>query len=529
MNNKKSVIAVAAVLVLGVALGIAILRTDKARPAGEEHGHGHTESATHADAEHHGQQAADKHEHETGHGDQEHHEDTDKSAVPAKGPHGGKLFVQDGFGLELTIFETGVDPEFRVYLFRDGKPAAPNQAQVSVTLERLGRAPQVFSFAPLQDFLKGSATVEEPHSFKAVIQALAGTQTYEFKFEQVEGRVQMTDEQLQRNGVELGDAGPARIRNSLQLLGEVKLNQDRSVFVTPRLVGMVESVRANAGDTVRRGQVLAVISSQALADQRSELLAAQKRLGLARTTYEREKKLWEEKVSAEQDYLSARQLYQEAEITAASARQKLVSLGAGATESTQGLTRYEVRAPIDGVITDKKISVGEALKEDATIFQVADLSTVWVELIVPAKDVGRIKVGDQARIKAAALEGEASAKVSYVGALIGEQSRNATARLVLGNAKGQWRPGLPVSVDLTADEVAVPVAVATDAVQTLGKGPVVFGRYGQQFEARPLELGRSDGRFTEVVKGLAAGERYAVKNSFLIKAELGKAGASHDH
>ncbi|SDM51745.1 membrane fusion protein, cobalt-zinc-cadmium efflux system [Oryzisolibacter propanilivorax] len=528
-KSKKSAIAIAAVLVVSVALGITILRSGKPAPEGNEHGHGHAESAAHADAEHHDQKAEDKHAHEAGHDDEEHHEDPGQDTAPAKGPHGGKLFVQDGFGLELTIFETGAEPEFRVYLFNDGKPVAPSQAQVAVTLKRLGRPAELFSFAQQQDYLKGSATVEEPHSFKAAIKAQAGIQTYEFKFEQVEGRVQMTDEQLQRNGVELGDAGPARIRSSLQLLGEVKLNQDRSVFVTPRLAGIVESVRANAGDRVRRGQVLAVISSQALADQRGELLAAQKRLNLARTTYEREKKLWEDKISAEQDYLTARQLYQEAEIATESARQKMASLGAGTTESTQGLTRYEVRAPIDGVITDKKISVGEVLKEDSTVFQLADLSTVWVELIVPAKDVGRLKVGDQARVQSAALEGEASAKVSYVSALIGEQSRNATARLVLGNAKGQWRPGLPVSVDLTSDEVAVPVAVAADAVQTLGKGPVVFGRYGQQFEARPLELGRSDGRFTEVVKGLSSGERYAAKNSFLIKAELGKAGASHDH
>jgi len=515
--------------VLGVVLGIAILRTERQQPAGDEHGHGHAENAAHADEEHHGEKAGDAHEHDKGHDDKEHHEAAEMSAQPSKGPHGGKLFAKDGFGLELSIFETGVEPEFRVYIYRDGKAVPPSQAKVSVSLERLGRPPEVFSFSAEKDYLKGSATVEEPHSFKATIKAQSGSQSYEFGFEQVEGRVQMTDEQLKRNGVELASAGPARIRGGLQLLGEVKLNQDRSVFVTPRLAGMVESVRANAGDRVHRGQVLAVIASQALADQRGELLAAQKRLGLARTTFEREKTLWEDKVSAEQDYLNARQAFQEAEIVVEGARQKLASLGVGAAESTQGLTRYEIRAPIDGVITDKKISVGEVLKEDSAVFQVADLSTVWVELIVPAKDVTRIRVGDAAQVKSAALDSAANAKVTYVGALVGEQSRNATARLVLNNVKEQWRPGLPVSVDLTSEEVEVKVAVAVEAVQSLRDWSVVFGRYGQQFEARPLELGRSDGRYVEVLKGLSAGERYAVKNSFLIKADIGKAGASHDH
>lgn len=528
-KNKKSAMAVAAVLIVGLVLGVAILRSEKAKPAGDEHGH--AESAAHADDEHHGKKAKedDGHGHDDKHGDKEHH---DEATAPTKGPHGGKLFTQDGFGLELTIFETDVEPEFRVYTYRDGKPLAPSQAKVSVTLDRLGRKPELFSFAAEKDYLKGSAVVEEPHSFNGTIKAQLGSQSFDFKFEQVEARVQVSDAQLKSNGVEIAAAGPARIRSSMQMLGEVKLNQDRSVFVTPRLAGIVEAVRANAGDRVRQGQVLAVISSQALADQRSELLAAQKRMALAKTTFEREKKLWEEKITAEQDYLAARQAFQEAEITAESARQKLAALGAlggGASASTQGLTRYEVRSPIDGVVTDKKISVGEVLKEDTAIFQVADLSTVWVELTVPARDVNRLKVGDVGTVKASNFDAEATAKLSYVGALVGEQSRNATARLVLLNPKGVWRPGLPVTVDLTSEEVEVPVAVAVDAVQTLRDWSVVFGRYGQQFEARPLELGRSDGRHVEVLKGLSAGERYAAKNSYLIKADIGKAGASHDH
>lgn len=527
IKKKKSALAIAAVLVLGLVLGVAILRTEKAKPAGDEHGH--AESAAHADEEHHDKKAGDEHAQDDKHGDKERHTGAAASTAPAKGPHGGKLFTKEGFGLELTIFETGVEPEFRLYLYRDGKPIAPGQAKVSVTLARLGRPPEVFSFSVEKDYLKGSAVVEEPHSFAGVIKAQAGSQAYEFKFEQVEARVQISDEQLKRNGVEIATVGPARIRSSLQLLGEVKLNQDRSVFVTPRLAGIVEAVRANAGDRVRRGQVLAVISSQALADQRSELLAAHKRLALARITYEREKRLWEEKITAEQDYLAARQAFQETEIATESARQKLSSLGAGTSDSTQGLTRYEIRSPIDGVVTDKKISVGEVLKDDALIFQVADLSTVWVELTVPARSLNQLKVGDSASVKAAAFEAQASAKLVYVGALVGEQSRNATARLVLPNPKGLWRPGLPVTVDLTSDEVEVPLAVAADAVQSLRDWSVVFGRYGQQFEARPLELGRSDGRFVEVLKGMTAGERYAAKNSFLIKADIGKAGASHDH
>ena len=511
MNTEKSLpksalqrlLPVGAVLLVALVLGVVILGSEKSASGGDEHGH---------DA----------------HADEQHHEEG--TAAPAKGPRGGRLFVVGGYGLELTIFETGVEPQFRLYTYQDGQPTDPAQSQVTVSVERLGRPPQVFAFAKEADHLKGNGVVEEPHSFAVTIAAKNAGKTHQFKYEQVEARVAISDAQLKSNGLEVATVGPARIKTALQLQGEIRLNEDRTVHVVPRLAGLVESVSVNAGDTVRRGQVLAVLSSQSLADQRSELLGAHKRLGLARTTFEREKSLWEGKISAEQDYLQARVALQEAEIAEQSARQKLASLGAVASSSSSGnLTRYEVRAPIDGVITDKQISVGEVVKEDTNIFVVADLTTVWVEMTVYAKDLNTVKVGQAARVKATSFEAQATGKLSYVGSLVGEQTRAAKARVVLPNPQGLWRPGLPVNVELTADEVEVPLAISVDAVQTLRDWTVVFGRYGEQFEARLVELGRSDGTMAEVLGGLQAGERYAAKNSYLIKADIGKSGASHDH
>lgn len=502
---SKQTLLIGLVLVAGLIGGWFILGGTGSTATGDEHG-----DEPHAEAE------------ATAEGD------TEKAAAPKKGPHGGRMFTADNFGLELSIFETGVPPQFRAYTYVDGKPSDPAQSQLKVSLERLGRAPQAIAFTKEADYLKGDAVVEEPHSFVVNITATQSGKTHQFKYEQVEGRVTMADAQLQSNGVELATAGPARINVALRLQGEVRLNEDRTVHVVPRLTGLVESVAVNAGDRVRRGQVLAVLSSQSLADQRSELLGAQKRMALARTTFEREKTLWEGKISAEQDYLQARVALQEAEIAEQSARQKLASLGAVAP-AAGNLTRYEIRAPIDGVVTNKKISVGEVVKEDTNIFVVADLSTVWVEMTVYAKDLNVVRVGQPAVVKASSFEAQANGKLSYVGNLVGEQTRAATARIVLPNPKGLWRPGLPVTVALTAEEIDVPLAISNEALQTLRDWTVVFGRYGQEFEARPLELGRSDGKMTEVLGGLAPGEKYAAKNSYLIKADIGKAGASHDH
>lgn len=503
--NRKQLIVIIAALVIGAVLALLIVAREGAPPHGEheEHG-GHADSA------------------EVDHGGKPHHED----AVPARGPHGGKLFVSQGYGLEATIFDHSAGPQFRIYTYQDGKPLDPSASTVQVTLERLGRAAQTMRFAREEDYLRGDAVVGEPHSFKVGILAEHGGKSYRFAYDQVEARVTMSETQVAQNGVDIHTAGPARIKSVLKLNGEIGLNADRTVHVAPRLAGMVESVSVNAGQTVRKGQVLAVLSSQALAGERSALLAAQQRETLARSVFERERTLWQQKITAEQDYQQARAALQEAEIATQSARQKLDALGVGAGSLRQ-LARYELRAPIDGVITQKTVAAGESVKEEASLFVVADMSTVWAELSVSARDLETIRQGQDATVRAA--DATASGTISYVSTLVGEQTRAARARVVLPNPKGAWRPGLPVTVDVVAAEVTVPVAVLLEAVQNVNELQSVFGRYGDHFEARPLVLGRSDGESVEVVSGLLAGEKYAAKNSFLIKADLGKAGASHDH
>lgn len=341
-------------------------------------------------------------------------------------------------------------------------------------------------------------------------------------------RLHMTDAQLARSGIEVLTAEPVRLRSALSLIGEIRFNEDRMVHVVPRLSGVVQAVAAGAGDRVSKGQLLATISSQALSDQRSELLAARKRLTLAHAGFAREKKLWEARISAEQDYLKARSELQEAEIAVDNAAQKLSSLG-GERWQGKALTRYDLLAPIDGVVIEKHIALGEAIKDDASVFVIADLSTVWAEMAIYAKDLNAVRPGQSATVKATAFDAESSGTVSYVGPLLGEQTRTAKARLVLPNPDGAWRPGLPVTVEVTTHEFEAPIAVSVEALQTLDESTVVFVRHEEAFEPRPVRVGRSDGRWVEILSGLRAGERYAARDSFLVKAELAKADASHEH
>lgn len=450
---------------------------------------------------------------------------------PAQGPHGGKLFATDDFSVEVTIYEKGVPPQFRLYLYHKGNLLPPTEAKVGITLTRLGAPAQLFRFIPEGDYLIGDLEVEEPHSFDLAIVAEWKGRTYRWGYSQVEARVEMSDETLESTGIQIATAAPAIIRPTLKLPGEIIFNEHTVVQVVPRVPGMVISVERHRGQHVQKGEVLAVIESPMLADLRSQYLVARRRLALAQTTYEREKQLWEEKITAKQDYLTAQQQWDEAKITLELAAERLQALGVSPESSHSGknLTRYEIRAPIPGIITAKAIVLGEAVKEDKAIFTIADISTVWAAITVYPKDLSVVRVGQQATIKATAYDVEGEGAVTYVTTLIGGPTRAATARVELDNHDGRWRPGMFVNAEVVAEEIQVPVAVSVEAIQTLRDWSVVFGRYGDYFEARPLELGRSDGKLVEVLGGLAAGEKYAVGNSFAIKAELGKTGATHDH
>lgn len=343
-----------------------------------------------------------------------------------------------------------------------------------------------------------------------------------------EGKIALTQEQIAAAGIGLKTAGPLQIRSGLQLPGEIRFNEDRTAHVVPQVAGIVESVSAKLGQKVRKGQVLAVISSSAVSEQRAELLNGEQRLSLARSAYEREKRLWEQKISAEQDYLQAQAALREAEVAVRNAQQKLRAIGATGA-SSGNLNRYEIRAPFDGIVVEKHLGLGEAVREDANAFLISDLSSVWAEIIVSPKDMQGVRVGKKVVVRATAFDAAAEGAISYVGALIGEQSRTAKAHVVLPNAADLWRPGLFVNVEVVAEETQVPVAVVADAVQTVEGKSVVFVRVADGFVAREVSLGRSDGQFVEITAGLDAGTDYAATGSFAIKAELGKGSAEHSH
>ena len=454
-----------------------------------------------------------------------------------RGPHGARLLSGDDFQVEMTIYETGVEPHFRIYpLDRDGQPIKPSEVTLRVELHRLGGRIDRITFVPEADYLRGEAVVEEPHSFDVTVHAQRNGRTQEWSYSQIEGKVQLADDTLKSAGIEIQAVGPRQMTTTFEVPGEIKADETRVAQVVPRLQGVVVEVASKEGDTIQRGDLMAVISSRELAEAKSTFLAAAQRLQFARGAMEREENLWKKKISAEQEYLEARRQFEEARLGQDLASQKLVAIGltpaavnALSTAAPESLPRYEIRAPITGTVVERHLTVGEAVPADRTIFVIADLSSVWIDASIPAKDLARVRMGQVATIVATDLGLTAPGRITFIRSLIGEQSRRATARIVMPNTGGAWRSGSFVTVRLEQSSANVPLTVPVSAIQTFRDWQVVFVRYGDWFEARPLTLGRSDGEWVEVLSGLKVGDRFAATNSFAVKAEIGKLGATHDH
>jgi len=197
-------------------------------------------------------------------------------------------------------------------------------------------------------------------------------------------------------------------------------------------------------------------------------------------------------------------------------------------ESNQSLTTYELKAPIDGTVIDRDGTLGEFAAEARPLFTIADLSTMWIDFAVYRRDFARVRVGDAVSIDVGDGGPRIEAKIDYVSPIGTSDTQSSIARAVVAN-DGRLRPGLFVDGRVVLSARPVDIAVRTSAIQTLEGKTVVFVRDGDAFAAREVELGGRDTDWIEVTFGLLAGDVYAAKNSFVIKAEIGKRSASHDH
>jgi membrane fusion protein, heavy metal efflux system len=347
--------------------------------------------------------------------------------------------------------------------------------------------------------------------------------------------IRLTDEQIEMSGIELAAVQDGTLVHRIVVPGTIVPDADRIARVSVKLSAAVAELRKKLGDTVEKGEVIAVLESREVANAKSEYLAARLNNDLQRNLYERDKILGERHIIAEQIVLRSEGAAAQAKINLDIARQKLFALGvtedelaALPDEPETALRRQEVRAPISGRVVDRKVDLGAAVGRDnleTELFTVADLDRVWVELAVGPTNLPAVAEGQTVSIAAHGLPKRAVGKIVFISPIVERETHSARVVAEIANPDGNWRPGSLVQAEIATGQRSVALAMPASAVQTIGKTRVVFVRTQDGFERRPVTLGDGDDRRFEVLSGVREGETIAVGNTFVLKAELLKSVA----
>ncbi len=348
--------------------------------------------------------------------------------------------------------------------------------------------------------------------------------------------VRLSQEQLREFGIALGVAAKGPIADEIERPAEVKFDGDRLIHVLPRVDGTATEVAVTQGQEVKKGQLLATLSSRELAELKAAYLADFERRGLARETFDRENRLWEKKISSEKDYLDAKTALAEAEIALRASGQKLRALGffqeyidGLKNSNTDDLTKYEILSPSNGTIIQRHMNLGEAVSTNEEVFIVADASTVWVDVTIYPNDMATVRAGQNMRVDLGdgnPIQG----KIAFVTPNVSEETRTAIARAII-RTDGRLKPGMFITATIDVGEEQARVRLPKAAIQNYANGSVVFVKDGEVFEPRAVLVGRDSTQFVEIVSGLNEGETYVAEGAFTVKSLIQKSqmGEGHGH
>jgi cobalt-zinc-cadmium efflux system membrane fusion protein len=350
-----------------------------------------------------------------------------------------------------------------------------------------------------------------------------------------QGLVKLSEDEIKSAGIEFAAAEAGTIAHRIIVPGTIIPHADHIAHIAVKVSGTVAEMRKKVGDPVAANEILAILESREFADAKSEYLAARLNNELLQDLFERDKALWEKKISSEQQYLRSRNQAANARMRNDITRQKLFALGltegeiAGLPSEPEAfLRRQEVRSPIAGRVMERKVELGVAVGRDnleTELFVVADLDPAWVDLAVSPADLPLVREGQTVSITTRGIAKSVQGKIIFIGPMLDKDSRSARAVVEIANESGIWRPGSFVTAAIAFEEQPAALVVPASAVQNMGAATVAFVRVPEGFRKRQVILGQSDDHSVEIVSGLHAGEVIAVSNTFLLKAELLKAQA----
>ncbi|MCL6236373.1 efflux RND transporter periplasmic adaptor subunit [Acinetobacter sp. ANC 5579] len=346
-----------------------------------------------------------------------------------------------------------------------------------------------------------------------------------------EGEIELTAQQMVEHGLKVETVTQGEVNSFVILPGKLVVNTDQQAHISPNFSGHVEQVNVALGQYVERGQTLAVLSIPELIDQQANLSIAQSSLRLAQQEYQREQQLWSQGISAKQDLQRAENTYRQAQITVQSQQARLHALG-----STGQNGRFVIRAPIPGMISQKDIVVGENVQLADQLFVIENLKDLWLEFNLPNTSNIHLQAGQILNFKTNGSDQNYQAKVQTLNSQADLQTGRLQVRAKVTTQADVLRPNVLVNVFVTDAQAKTALRVQKKALQQVEGKPVVFVIESEEkglvhLKAQLIEVGVSsqDGQWLEVISGLTEGQKYIADGSFLLKSELEKDEASHEH
>ncbi|MFP1131212.1 efflux RND transporter periplasmic adaptor subunit [Asticcacaulis sp. W401b] len=374
-----------------------------------------------------------------------------------RGPHRGRMLRDGDFALEITIFEDGVEPEYRVYPYLKDKPLPPTQVQLAIELTRLGNVKNQIAFSAQEDYLRGDQVIVEPHSFDVKVTASFRNKSHGWSFSSYEGRTTISAEAARAGGIKTETAGPAAISEIVTIAGRVEIKPEGKSQVRAWYPGRIMMLNVELGQSVKKGQVIARV------------------------------------------------------------------------ESSESLQTYAIPAPISGVVVEKNANTGD-YSGDGPMLVIANPTKLHAEFFVYPRDAERVKVGQTVSVRSLSGDTRIDAKVEAVLPTADLVSQTLVAHVHIPETQaGAFRPGMGVEGDFAVNAQSVPLAVRTKGLQPFRDFTVVYAKVGDTYEVRMLDLGRKTPEWTEVLGGLEPGTEYVTDGAFLVRADIEKSGASHDH
>jgi len=321
--------------------------------------------------------------------------------------------------------------------------------------------------------------------------------------------------------------GPAR--TSVHAVGELRFNLNRLVHITPLTDGVVRRVHVDLGQEVKRGQVLAELSSPKIAESKAELLKAVAEEKVSSEALARERELFDKEVSSAQDLYDAEARHTKANASLRAAEQMLLDLGFDRQTLERTVSEQEARsilplaAPFAGTVIERDAVVGDVVTMGDPMFSVADLNTLWLSLAVSERDVVSLRVGQRVEIHSRALDPEIAGEITWISSRLNETTRMAEVRAEVANPDGTLRAGMFVDARIIVGESSRSLLVPRDTIHRFGGNPFVFVRLSADlYELRRVETRTASGNLTAVTAGLTDRDLIAVEQSYLLKSEFQK-------